>query len=123
MQKEILDDFAKMMAGVLSGTGAMREQLDHEIRQKIQQYFAKELVGREEFEVFRELLQKVIENQQTILERLDRLEANMPATANIKSTGANNKAVTNKAVTNKSMNKKTASVKKTSIEKTSVKKL
>ncbi len=74
---KIADDMAKLMAGIFAGSQNFKSEMEKDFRNRVQSYFSAEWVGREEFDVFRQLLQRIAEQQELILQRLDGLEKQM----------------------------------------------
>lgn len=71
---KIMEDMAKMMSGLFQGAGTMRSDMERNMRQKFQDLMSADLVGREEFEVFREMVVALKLQQDSLIARLDKLE-------------------------------------------------
>lgn len=78
--RTVIDDLLRLMTGAASGVGSMREEMSAQMRQRLDRMADRlELVGREEFEVVREMIAAAREAQEATAERVARLEAEVEA--------------------------------------------
>ena len=70
------DDLARVASGAATTLGGVREEVENRVRERMERVAADlELVTREEHEAVRAMAQKAREEQETLLERVERLEA------------------------------------------------
>ncbi len=77
-RNRILDDLARMAGGAAGTFTGVREEIEALVRQRFERLLAEmDLVGREEFEVVREMAAKARAEQEKLEARLGQLEAQL----------------------------------------------
>ena len=82
MQKEgkLFDDLTRVAGGVMSSFGALRDEAEARMREQCERILTgMELVRRDEFDAVREMAVKAREENETLLARIEVLEASQAA--------------------------------------------
>jgi BMFP domain-containing protein YqiC len=90
MQSEnrILSDIARLASGAAGVAAGMREEVETQIRQKLQTLLADmDLVSREEFDAVKAVAAKAREEQEVLAQRVAKLEAGLAAEFEAESEG------------------------------------
>ena len=76
----LFDDIARVAGGALSTLGALREEIEARVKERIERLAADlDLVTREEFEAVREMATRAREEQERLAARVAELEARLVA--------------------------------------------
>lgn len=79
-ENRILDDLARVASGALSGVTGVKREVESRLKEQFARILAEmEVVSREEYEVARAMAAKARDEQMTMQERLNRLEAQIAA--------------------------------------------
>ena len=82
MQKEgkLFDDLARVASGAMSSFGALRDEAEARMREQFERILTgMELVRRDEFDAVRDMAVKAREENETLLARIEVLEASQAA--------------------------------------------
>lgn len=75
-ENRILDDLARVASGALSGVTGVKREVESRLKEQFARILAEmEVVSREEYEVARAMAAKARDEQMTMQDRLNRLEA------------------------------------------------
>jgi len=76
----LFDDIARMAGGALSTLGALREEIEARVKERVERLAADlDLVTREEFEAVREMAVRAREEQERLAARMAELEERLAA--------------------------------------------
>jgi len=79
--KRVLDDLARMASGAAGAAGAVRDEMESMVRDRLQQLLdSMDLVRREDFEVVQEMAQNARMEQERLEARVAALEARLAET-------------------------------------------
>jgi BMFP domain-containing protein YqiC len=79
-ENRILDDLARVASGALSGVTGVKREVESRLKEQFARILAEmEVVSREEYEVARAMAAKARDDQMTMRDRLNRLEAQIAA--------------------------------------------
>jgi BMFP domain-containing protein YqiC len=79
-ENRILDDLARVASGALSGVTGVKREVESRLKEQFARILAEmEVVSREEYEVARAMAAKARDEQMTMQDRLNRLEAQVAA--------------------------------------------
>ena len=77
-QNRLLDDLARIAAGVVEGLSGMGQQAEARLREQVERLLGRmDLVRREEFEAVKAMAQRAREEQEVLTARLAELEARL----------------------------------------------
>ncbi len=76
----LLDDLARVISGAMGATAGLRNDMEARLREPLERMVQRlDLVGREEFEVMRDMLAAAREAQESLEQRVAALEAEVAA--------------------------------------------
>ena len=79
--KRVLDDLARMASGAAGAAGAVRDEMESMVRDRLQQVLdSMDLVRREDFEAVQEMAQNARMEQERLEARIAALEARLAET-------------------------------------------
>ena len=81
-ENKLFDDLARLASGAFGGLSGLRDEIDRVVRDRLERVLARmDLVGREEFEVTREMAANARRDQETLTARVAALEAQLASGA------------------------------------------
>ena len=79
-ENKFLDDLARVASGALSGVTGVKREVESRLKEQFARILAEmDVVSREEYEVARAMAAKARDEQMTMQDRLNRLEAQLAA--------------------------------------------
>jgi BMFP domain-containing protein YqiC len=81
-ENRFFDDFARMASGAMNGLGALKTEMEAQMRQHVETFLGRmNLVRREEFDVAQAMIVKARDEQEALVARVAALEQALAAAA------------------------------------------